>query len=269
MPEQNQDSAGAVDRAIWVDDRGLTVGSLTGPGEPVTPGVSHRYVAYWQLSGRKCVCNTCAQRRPRTYFGRQHPAGCCPMCGGLIASREWTDTPIQKRGSAGHGSWGRRFLDAFWLRDARRDERPRADTCAAEPSAPGLDTLLRKIAAGDFRELERYLTHRADRPSDDLLAALRPANRRDYEDWLSGFLNAGGKITTVCRYPFWTRRWHVATTHFVLDQPLVGINALNIIVPPGVEWSAGEDLGHCNVYVMDGYTHAGYDVPVFSDAPRP
>ena len=44
--------------------------------------------------------------------------------------------------------------------------------------------------------------------------------------------------------------WYVATADFIVEAPLFGANAVQIIVPQGIKWSAPDGLGHCNLYQM-------------------
>lgn len=69
------------DRVLYVDARGLTVGSLYSPGVPVVIGSSHQHIDYWKTSGENGVCNVCRQERPLTAFGLNYEADTCYMCG--------------------------------------------------------------------------------------------------------------------------------------------------------------------------------------------
>ena len=88
-----------------------------------------------------------------------------------------------------------------------------------------------------------------------------PAHRWQYEEWLSGFLFNGGRITHVYDYP-WTRwRWLCAHRTFTI-KPKYGSRAVNLIVPVGITISG--DRGHSTLYFMDGF-HTEDIVPLFAD----
>lgn len=91
---------------------------------------------------------------------------------------------------------------------------------------------------------------------------LCPAQSRDYSLWLKGFMEAGG-IPTHCYNYNMPEYFCVATGDFVL-QPLYGSDAIKVIIPVGVE-VRGEDIGHCNLFFMDGYKHKGRWVPLYND----
>lgn len=94
---------------------------------------------------------------------------------------------------------------------------------------------------------------------------LRNASRHGYEQWLRGYLLAGGEVTHFYDYPMnrQSGAWYMATEAFRL-LPLYGANSVRIIVPVGVPTPAGE-LGHSNLFIMDGYRVVGDFVPMFSD----
>jgi len=80
---------------------------------------------------------------------------------------------------------------------------------------------------------------------------LRPAHRKDYEAWLSGYLATGEQSTHHYPYAFSVAEFYVATEDFVMRE-LYGSNAISVIVPSDVRWLGGQ-LGHCNLYFMDDF----------------
>lgn len=98
----------------------------------------------------------------------------------------------------------------------------------------------------------------------ELMRLLRPAAPLDYAQWLTGYMGNGGQPTHYYDYPIARASFYVAIRHFSLEHPLFGANAVNIIIPEGVAFLGG-DLGHCNLYYMDGYAVRGGWKPVYSD----
>lgn len=94
---------------------------------------------------------------------------------------------------------------------------------------------------------------------------LRQARVEDYKNWLAGFLEKGGKPTNCYEYPMepGLDDWKVALNDFQIS-PLFGTESLNIIVPSGIKFLGGE-LGHNNLYFMDGFSCFGGWAPVYSD----
>jgi hypothetical protein len=290
MAEQDHDSVGRQDRVIRVDENGLLVGSLDIPGEPVTICVTHGYVAYWDAGGPVGICNTCGQLRPKQAFGRDYPEGRCPMCGApapddaqaaeAAVAPPWTGTeePATPR------SWIRRKLDALGRRDAGdHDSGPSTAAGDADDRAGGealaererlspqdlqeiLDDELAKAEAEEarWRAEHEALMKRHHGPSAELLAVLRPAERTDYEGWMEGYLQSGRRPSHAYTYPFPRGNWYVATADFTAE-PLFGANAVEIIVPTGVQWSAPAGLGHCNLYLMENHANVGHWVPIYRD----
>jgi hypothetical protein len=92
---------------------------------------------------------------------------------------------------------------------------------------------------------------------------MRKAEASDYAMWLTGYLNAGGKVTHQYDYPFKRAGFVVATSDFIL-KPGYGAGAKHILVPRFVKWSG--NLGHDSVYMIDGYQVHGRWVPTYSDS---
>ena len=97
-----------------------------------------------------------------------------------------------------------------------------------------------------------------------LKGKLRPASKSDYENWLRGYVKSGGMPTHYYDYNFDNRNWFVAIRDFEL-KPLYGANAINVIVPNDVKYNGNYDIGHCNLYFMDGYRNIGGEVPLYRD----
>lgn len=95
-----------------------------------------------------------------------------------------------------------------------------------------------------------------------MLQSFRTANKRDYELWLAGYLEAGGKITHVYDYPWGRRDWYAPVADNVELIPLYGATSIQIIVPAGMTVSG--DGGHSLIFWMDGF-RAPRVVPLFSD----
>ncbi len=94
---------------------------------------------------------------------------------------------------------------------------------------------------------------------------LRQATKREYTEWLKGWLNnKGGNITHFYNYPFPTNMFYIATSNFTLDIILYGARAFNIIVPNHIKCSI-EALGHCQIYKMDDFVLYGDVVPLYKD----
>lgn len=89
-----------------------------------------------------------------------------------------------------------------------------------------------------------------------------PANKGDYERWLVGHLEAGGKITHVYDYPWSRWDWFAPLKSGIEILPLYGSMSIQIIVPKGI--SIHGEWGHNDIFWMDGF-RASSIVPIFSD----
>lgn len=96
-----------------------------------------------------------------------------------------------------------------------------------------------------------------------LLGKTTQASKEDYEAWLAGYINNGGEITHTYDYSWSDRNWCLAVRDFRIS-PLCGSDALYIIVKSGVKLLGG-DLGHSEVYLMDGFKLLGSWVPTYED----
>lgn len=103
-----------------------------------------------------------------------------------------------------------------------------------------------------------------DRVESEVMPKLRPARTEEYVVWLRGHLEHGGNVTHVYDYPFRRSEFRMALDNVTLPPGLCGAMSLQIIVPRGltVEYT---DLGHCTLYVMDGFRLVGNWVPAYSD----
>lgn len=86
-----------------------------------------------------------------------------------------------------------------------------------------------------------------------------------YEAWLTGYLKQGGKISHVYNYPMPDEFLVVRKSDNVKISALYGASAKSIIVPWGVSCECEENIGHNNVYFMDGFKVKGNWVPCYSD----
>lgn len=124
----------------------------------------------------------------------------------------------------------------------------------------GHDDFRAKIAGYEKERNERI------KKADELfMGKLRPAKVKDYKAWLAGFLEKGNKPTNCYDYPMerGLDDWKIACSDFQI-VPLFGTDSLNIIIPKGIKFLGGE-LGHNNLYFMDGFHCMGGWVPIYSD----
>jgi len=100
--------------------------------------------------------------------------------------------------------------------------------------------------------------------TDDYRAYTIKATEKSYGKWIEGFIQSGGTITHW--YDYNSTRWNnilIATEDFKLE-PLYGAASIMVIVPIGINVEYDE-LGHNNIYYLDGYRHDGFFVPCFND----
>jgi len=115
---------------------------------------------------------------------------------------------------------------------------------------------------------KRDAIERMDEKARALLnGRLMVAGKRDYDEWLTGYMAQGNEPTHYYEYP-WSRvagSFFVATKDFELP-PLFGVSAISLIVPKSVKFLGG-GLGHSRLYFEDGYTMKGeyIVVPVYQD----
>ena len=92
--------------------------------------------------------------------------------------------------------------------------------------------------------------------------ALRRATPSEYGTWLKGYMNNGGKVTSTYTYTL-PNDFFIAERDFKI-VPFYGANSISIIVPKGIKYHSS-GLGHCNLYLMDGFKEIGGCVPLYSD----
>ena len=132
-----------------------------------------------------------------------------------------------------------------------------------------LISFLKRRERGSFKDREKafVLEHeeRLEETNKLFRGKLRQAKVKDYKNWLAGFLEKGGKPTHCYDYPLegGMEDWKTACSDFRII-PLFGADSLNIIVPKGIEFLGGE-LGHNNLYFMDGFSCLDGWVPIYSD----
>lgn len=107
-----------------------------------------------------------------------------------------------------------------------------------------------------LRDLERMIHH------------LRGAEVSEYNAWLKGYMDRGGKPSHFYDYPTPTGKLYVALRDFTI-KPLHGAMSISVIVPARVTVTG--DPGHSSVYLMDGFTtlNAHPLVPCYSDTKLP
>jgi len=95
------------------------------------------------------------------------------------------------------------------------------------------------------------------------VSALRPATLDEYLTWLRAWLTPCRPPTHAYDYPWSRWTWLTATRDFTLGGEC-GANAVHILVPDGIDYARG-DIGHNELYFMNGPVQCGGLVPVFSD----
>lgn len=95
------------------------------------------------------------------------------------------------------------------------------------------------------------------------MTALRPATLDEYLTWLRTWLTDWRPPTHAYDYPWARQAWLTATRDFALGGEC-GADAVHILVPDGIDYARGE-LGHNQLYFMNGPVQCGGQVPVFSD----
>ena len=119
----------------------------------------------------------------------------------------------------------------------------------------------------ESREKHRKMTEKSNKRTKRVQLLLQGktirASKKDYEKWLAGYMNQGGKPTNSYDYDMPEDKWFLATKDFQIEA-LHGSNSLQIIVKSGVIFKGGE-LGHTNLYFMDDFKLMGGWVPVYRD----
>ena len=98
---------------------------------------------------------------------------------------------------------------------------------------------------------------------------LRRGSKRDYMEWLAGYIATGNNPTHSYDYDFPGDIYVAACDCEV--EPLYGSESISIIFPAGIKCLNYPDpsrsfngVGHNNLYFMDGFTSTGF-VPIYSD----
>ena len=95
-----------------------------------------------------------------------------------------------------------------------------------------------------------------------VIASCRQADPEEYRRWLAGYLDNGGEITHKYDYDL-PDDCYYAYRDLVVPK-LYGSTSVSIIIPFGVNVEYG-DLGHNNLYFMDGFRQVGDFVPVYTN----
>jgi len=102
-----------------------------------------------------------------------------------------------------------------------------------------------------------------------LKQALEPAKGNEYLEWLACYLKTRKHIPTadMCVYNSMPPELFCTVKKGIKKikiTPLYGSESLNIVVPKGVS-VVGEELGHINLYLMDGCEHRGVWIPIYKN----
>ena len=131
---------------------------------------------------------------------------------------------------------------------------------------------------GWYKWRKRYSDERDRLRKEFIGRCLRPATVGEYSQFLVGYLERGGKITTwlmdenledAMKNPFRNLRdpyliW-LAPTDFLLPA-YCGSSSLRIIIPAGVEVDMPDGVGHSSLYFMKDFTVFGLEhVLMFKD----
>jgi hypothetical protein len=111
-------------------------------------------------------------------------------------------------------------------------------------------------------ERDRQASSLMAKARENLFPCLREATVSEYQSWLAGFIKNGGRPTHCYQYPM-PSSFKVAKRDFETIS-LFGSQSVEIIVPVGVNFF-DDGLGHCNLYLMNGFKVIGGWVPVYSD----
>lgn len=112
------------------------------------------------------------------------------------------------------------------------------------------------------REREKANAAIMARARAQLFPCLQRATVSEYRSWLAGYIKNGG-LSTHC-YDYRMPSCFMVAKRDFKTIPLYGSQAVEIIVPVGID-VFDDGLGHCNLYLMDGFKVVGGWVPVYSD----
>ena len=91
------------------------------------------------------------------------------------------------------------------------------------------------------------------------------ATAEDYAAWLKGYILQGGKISNFYDYDI-LDDLIIAIGDANTIQPLYGAESKSVIVPKGKKFEVKEgELGHNEIYFMDGFRQMGGIVPLYND----
>lgn len=96
---------------------------------------------------------------------------------------------------------------------------------------------------------------------DSIRPSLNPATYREYMAWIEGYIERGGKLTHYYDYSM-PSDFYIAISNFTII-PLYGAMSVNIIIPRGITVNNKTDIGHSNLYFMDGYINIGGCIPFY------
>lgn len=114
------------------------------------------------------------------------------------------------------------------------------------------------------QEQLKYINDRLDVARHYFLRDCNAASPSEYIDWLVGYIGTGGKISHVYNYE--SGRWDfLSLKKDAKITELYGASSVNIIVPKGINCDITGDIGHNNVFFMDGFKKASNVVPLFND----
>lgn len=115
----------------------------------------------------------------------------------------------------------------------------------------------------EHREMIRKRERLESKAQKELFPKLCSASKHYYETWLRSYVENGGNPTHIYDYNFPEGKFYRALADFEI-LPLCGTSSINIIVPTGINFLGG-DLGHCNIFFMDGYKAIGCWIPLYKD----
>lgn len=90
---------------------------------------------------------------------------------------------------------------------------------------------------------------------------IKPASASHYKQWLTGYLDNGGKPSHFYDYDL-PKSFYIATSNFI-SLNLCGSTAIHVIVPKGIDIDTSEGIGHCSFYLMSDFSIIGHWVPVY------
>lgn len=89
----------------------------------------------------------------------------------------------------------------------------------------------------------------------------------EYNRWLKGYLEKGSKNNITNRYDYEFERkgnMYMVIGDGAFIDDLYGSSSIDLIIPKGKKIDI-RDIGHCNIYYMDGYRLRGHSVPIYNN----